>query len=236
MGLFSSRRERRLWLWALAVVALIFASLGFSGRLVDLLGNDNVAAGAFGLALLLVAATILTDGLQSKPTHIEMAVAFGIAAVILMALLRLTLAERSHLIEYGVLAVFIHAALTERAEQGRRVRLPGARRHPDHRGCDRSRRRTHPARAAGPSVRSGRHAVQRAGRSSARSWPAWCSPGCGAACEPEPLSPTPQSATPGQPADAEARRPAPPPASRPRPAPSSGSPHWPASPPRREGA
>lgn len=124
MGLFSSQRERRLWLWTFAVVALIFASLGFSGRLVDLLNDDTAGAVAFSLALLLVAATVLTDGLQSKPTHIEIAVAFGIAAVILMVLLRLTLAERSHLIEYGVLAVFIHAALSERAEQGRRVRWP----------------------------------------------------------------------------------------------------------------
>ena len=124
MTLFSSRRERRLWLWAVAVVALIFASLALSGSLVELLDDDNIAAVAFGLALLLVAATILTNGLQSKPTRTEIAVAFGIAAVILMALLRLTLAERSHLIEYGVLAVFIHAALSERAEQGRRVRWP----------------------------------------------------------------------------------------------------------------
>ena len=125
MGLFSSRRERRLWLWALAVVAAIFASLGFSGSLAELLADDNIAAVAFGLALLLVAAAILTDGLQSTPTRAEMAVAFGIAAVVLMALLRLTLAERSHLIEFGVLAVFIHAALTERADQGRGARLPG---------------------------------------------------------------------------------------------------------------
>ena len=95
MNLFSSRRERRLWLWAIAVIAVIFASLGFSGSLVDLLTDDNVAA-----------------------------VAFGLSAVFLMLLLRLTLAERTHLIEYGVLAVFVHAALTERMEQGRQVRAP----------------------------------------------------------------------------------------------------------------
>lgn len=124
MGLFSSPRERRLWLWAVAVLALIFASLGFSGRVVDLFSDDNAGAVAFGLALLLVAATVVTDGLQSKPTRAEIAVAFGITAVILMMLLRLTLAERTHLIEYGVLAVFIHAALSERAEQGRRMRWP----------------------------------------------------------------------------------------------------------------
>jgi len=124
MGRFSSRRERRLWLWALAVVALIFASLGFSGRLVDLLSDDNAGAAAFSVAMLLVAATVLTDGLQTRPTGAEVAVAFGVAAVVLMVLLRLTLAERSHLIEYAVLAVFIHAALSERAAQGRRVRWP----------------------------------------------------------------------------------------------------------------
>ncbi len=124
MALFSSRRERRLWLWALTVAAAIFASLGFSGSLEDLVDDDNVAAVVFGLALLLVAATVLTRGLQSIPGGAEIAVAFGIAAVVLMVLLRLTLAERTHLIEYGVLAVFIHAALTERVNQGRRVPLP----------------------------------------------------------------------------------------------------------------
>ncbi|MXY86409.1 MAG: VanZ family protein [Chloroflexi bacterium] len=126
MGIFSSARERRLWLWVLAVVALIFASLGFSGRLVDLLNDDNAGAAAFSVALLLVAATVLTDGLQTRPTRVEVAVAFGVAAVILMVFLRLTLAERSHLIEYGVLGVFIHAALTERAERGRRMPWPAA--------------------------------------------------------------------------------------------------------------
>ena len=121
MRLFSSRRERRLWLWALAVVVAIFASLGLSGSLDDWLDDDNVAAVAFSLALLLVAATVMTQGLQSKPGGAEIAVAFGIAAVILMVLLRLTMAERTHLIEYGVLAVFVHAALTERVDQGRRA-------------------------------------------------------------------------------------------------------------------
>ena len=126
MGFFSSARERRLWLWALAIVALIFASLGFSGRVVDLLSDDTAGAAAFSVALLLVAATVLTDGLQTRPTRVEVAVAFGVAAVILMVFLRLALAERSHLIEYGVLGVFIHAALSERAERGRLVPWPAA--------------------------------------------------------------------------------------------------------------
>ena len=34
------------------------------------------------------------------------------------------LEERTHLIEYGVLGVFIHEALTERASQGHRAPIP----------------------------------------------------------------------------------------------------------------
>ena len=121
---FTSTRERRLWLWTLAVIAAIFATLGLTGHLAETLADDNLAAIAFGLALLLVAATILTQGLQTRPRGVEIAIALGIAAVSLMLLLRFTLAERTHLIEYGVLAVFIHAALTERRNQGRRVPVP----------------------------------------------------------------------------------------------------------------
>ena len=40
--------------------------------------------------------------------------------------MRMALEERTHLIEYGVVAVFIHEALTERASHGRRVPLPAA--------------------------------------------------------------------------------------------------------------
>lgn len=124
MPRFTSARERRLWLWTLAVVAAIFAMLGLSGSLADVLDDDNVAAVGFGLALLLVGATILTQGLQARPRGVEIAIALGIAAVALMVLLRFTLAERTHLIEYGVLAVFIHAALAERRNRGRRVPAP----------------------------------------------------------------------------------------------------------------
>ncbi len=37
-----------------------------------------------------------------------------------------SVAERTHLMEYGVVGVFVHEALTERASQGRRVPVPAA--------------------------------------------------------------------------------------------------------------
>lgn len=45
----------------------------------------------------------------------EMSVLLGIAAVYVMFFFRLGALERSHLIEYSVLAVFLHRALLERS-------------------------------------------------------------------------------------------------------------------------
>ena len=75
--------------------------------------------------MILVGATIVTQGVKARPGGTEIAVALGVTAAYLMVFLRMAvLEERTHLIEYGVLGVFIHEALAERARQGRRVPLP----------------------------------------------------------------------------------------------------------------
>jgi len=76
--------------------------------------------------MFLVGMTILTQGLRVRPGGIEIAVMLGIAAAYVLLVLRSTAspAERTHLMEYGVVGVFIHAALAERVRQGRRVPLP----------------------------------------------------------------------------------------------------------------
>ena len=67
-------------------------------------------------------ATIVTHGLNARPGGVEVAVALGVTAAYLLVFLRMaSLEERSHLIEYGVVGVFIYEALAERASQGRRV-------------------------------------------------------------------------------------------------------------------
>ena len=67
-------------------------------------------------------ATIVTHGLNARPGGVEIAVALGVTAAYLLVFLRMaSLEERSHLIEYGVVGVFIYEALAERASQGRRV-------------------------------------------------------------------------------------------------------------------
>lgn len=125
MQLFTSKRERNLWLWVVAVVVAIFSTLGLAQTLAGILQDRELLDGTFLIGLFLVLATIVAMALKSRPRGIEIGVILGIAAVYLLVFLRMAVpAERSHLIEYGVLAVFVYQALLERRSQGRRVPVP----------------------------------------------------------------------------------------------------------------
>ncbi|MCY4112120.1 MAG: VanZ family protein [Chloroflexi bacterium] len=125
MPFFSSVRERRLWAWTLLVVAAIYSTLGLATTLAGLLSDAGVLTPLFVLAMLLIAAAVVTRGLTWRPGGAEIAVALGVAAVYGLVFVRMALeTERSHLIEYGVVALLIYEALTERASRGRRVPVP----------------------------------------------------------------------------------------------------------------
>ena len=123
---FTSARERRLWAWTLAVVAAIYSTLGLARTLVDQLGSDFVSVQLFLLGCLLVLAAVVTQGLRVRPSGMEIGIALGVAAAYLLVVVRMAVpTERSHLVEYGVVAVFVHEALLERVRQGRSVPVPG---------------------------------------------------------------------------------------------------------------
>ena len=128
MTLFSSRRERRLWLWVVVVMVAIYLTLGLAQTLAETLeerGLLDISLGLFLLCMFLVGVTVLTQGLRVRPGGAEVTVAIGVVAAYLLVLTRMTVpTERSHLIEYGVVGVLIFEALTERRSQGRRVPLP----------------------------------------------------------------------------------------------------------------
>ena len=117
-----------MWLVALAAAAAIFSTLWFGGRLAAELADRGLlevaSAFLFLAGMILVATTVLVQGLVRKPSGINLVIAAGAATILLMLFLRTAvLAERSHLIEYAVLGVFVYAALAERAAAGRRVRF-----------------------------------------------------------------------------------------------------------------
>lgn len=128
LSVFSSARETRLWLWTLAVVVAIYSTLGLASILAEALRergmNDNMAAVGFLTAMFLIGLTVLTQGLKMRPCGTEIAIALGVAVVYLMVFFRMAILERSHLIEYSVVAVFIYEALKERMSRGRNVPVP----------------------------------------------------------------------------------------------------------------
>ena len=122
---FASRRERRLWGWTLAVVAAVYSTLGLAATLAEFLRNRGLFDDLFVLGLILIGSAILTQALKVRPHGVEIGVALGIVAVYLLVFARMAIPEeRTHLIEYGVVAVFVKEALTERASQGRHVPVP----------------------------------------------------------------------------------------------------------------
>ena len=124
MPLFISPLEKRLWSCVIAVLIAIFSMLFIGQPLIHLLSNQNVQAIFFLLGMLLVGVIILLHGLKPTTSKTEIIILLGIIAVFLMFFLRLGLTERSHLIEYSVLAIFMHKALLERRKNGCSVPLP----------------------------------------------------------------------------------------------------------------
>lgn len=116
---FSSPREKRYWLLVLLVVLGITISLFFGQALLPFLQSQDLQAGLFLTGMALTAGATLGYGLRKKAGKWEWFLLMGILAVYLMSFLRLGLAERSHLIEYSVLALLIHQALAARQAGGR---------------------------------------------------------------------------------------------------------------------
>ncbi len=121
---FTSVRERTLWRWATLVTAVIYATLFIGNPLARLVEDQNIAAIFFLLGMAVVAAAILFHALETRPGKIELAVGAGFLAVFIMFFLRLGLAERSHVIEYSILAILIDKAINERVKQGKNISWP----------------------------------------------------------------------------------------------------------------
>ena len=124
---FRSKRERRLWGWVLAILVAIYSTVGLAGTLVQVLREQNLLGVAFALAFLCVIAAVVGITLHRGAKAEEVWVVLGVAAVYGMIVVRMGVdpIERTHLFEYGLLAVLIYEALVERKGNGGEVPAPG---------------------------------------------------------------------------------------------------------------
>jgi len=104
----------------------IYATLGLAGKMAEALRQRNLLNIAFSFGFLLVIFAILGTGLKRRPGHREIWVILGTVTVYGMVMVRsfLTPEERTHLFEYGLVAVLIYQALIERRRNGRMVPSP----------------------------------------------------------------------------------------------------------------
>ena len=122
---FTSKREKKLWLGVLIVVIGIYALIFIGRPLAGYLRDREMLSNGFWLAIFLVAATVAWHGWKRRVHYLEIGIWLGVIAIYLLAFLRMAVPEeRSHLIEYSVLAIFIYEALKERVRNGQYVWKP----------------------------------------------------------------------------------------------------------------
>ncbi len=118
---FTTGRERRLWLLVAAVVAAIYSTLGLATTLADELTNRDLLDDVSALGFLTVFASVLLFGLRRRiPSMATIAIAAGMIGVYALIVLRMASPiERSHLIEYSLLAILMREAFAERSSAQR---------------------------------------------------------------------------------------------------------------------
>jgi hypothetical protein len=127
MSVFSSKRERRLWIALAIVLIAIYATLGHAPAIVAAIGEQilNSVGTNLVFAIIVLLVVIPVFFIDKRLSRHEVAVGVGILTVYLLAWLRLgSWEERTHLFEYALVAALVHEALLERRDNGGRVPAP----------------------------------------------------------------------------------------------------------------
>ena len=107
------------------MVAAIFASIGFARTLVEQFPARHFIDNAFFTGFLLILAAVVIQAFRKRRGGIEIGVILAVACAYFLVFLRMGIpAERSHLIEYTVVALLIYEALKERKFQDAHVPFP----------------------------------------------------------------------------------------------------------------
>jgi hypothetical protein len=99
--------------------------LGPAQILAEALRERNLLRVSIAVVLLLAAMAVAARWLKNHPGRREIGVTLAVTVAYLLAFVRvLTPEERTHLIEYGLVAILIHKALKERQRNDPGVRVP----------------------------------------------------------------------------------------------------------------
>lgn len=123
---FLSSRERLLWLSAGVVQIGIWSTLPLAGQLAAQLRDRVPLDVTFLVAFLLLMTAVAWGALRrsARRRDLWLAAALVAATALLVTRTGIPLTERSHLIEYGLVAVLILHALEARRAAGGAVRWP----------------------------------------------------------------------------------------------------------------
>ena len=125
MSVFTSSREKRLWLYCAIVLAAIYSTLSIARPLSAILRERGLIDAGFTFGLILIIIAIVVHGVKNKAGKLEAGIWIGIIAVYIIVAMRMAIPEeRTHLIEYSVLAICIHEAFKERAANDSTIKFP----------------------------------------------------------------------------------------------------------------
>ena len=123
----GSARERRLWLGAGGMLLMIYASLYSVRPAAEWLRERNLLRASIIGLFLVLAVMILSWCLARSPGRRELAALVLSAMLYLAALWQIRMPEeRFHLLQYGLLAGLLYAALLERRRPGGGMRWSAA--------------------------------------------------------------------------------------------------------------
>ena len=122
--MFTSRREKRLWLATLLIISAIYSTAVLARPISQFLREKQLLTPLYIFCLLLICLAILTQGFFRRPGKLDIGLAMGIIAVYLLVGIRMEIPEeRTHLAEYSILAIFVYAAIKERMRVGKKPLL-----------------------------------------------------------------------------------------------------------------
>ena len=119
----TSKRERILWVFLCLSLAGLYGSIGFVQPISELLDPQTIGL-LFWIGLIMVLLSIVTQGFKIKPKGLEIWIGVGMIAVYIILGVRMFVPERSHLIEYSIVALIFYEIFRERKSNGILLRSP----------------------------------------------------------------------------------------------------------------